>query len=188
MVNKNSEMTKWIFVFGIGLLTVLWIFKAEKKESFDKNKVFYLNDTAANFNGLINKFKHKIVYVDIWATWCRPCVNELRQESKRKEFEEFASRNGIIILYVCSDRDEKRWKPFIEENDITGYHIMMNNHIAQDMQTTFAQVQRRNGQPKRTLYIPRHILIDQNGSVADSSAAAQGKPALYAEIKKMMGK
>jgi len=188
MVNKNSEMTKWIFLFGIGLLTVLWIFKAEKKNSFDKNKVFYLTDTVANFNGLINKFKHKIVYVDIWATWCPPCVKELRQETKRKAFENFAAKNGIIVLYICGDRDEANWKPFIEENDIIGYHIMMNNHVAQDMQTTFALLRRRNRQLKRTLYIPRHILIDQNGSVADSSAAAQGKPALYAEIKKLIGK
>ncbi|WP_262886859.1 hypothetical protein [Mucilaginibacter humi] len=41
---------------------------------------------------------------------------------------------------------------------------------------------------KRSFYMPRHIIIDKNGAVADSSAAEQGNAKVYATLKKLLAK
>jgi hypothetical protein len=56
------------------------------------------------------------------------------------------------------------------------------------MHTTFSAVQNRNGVMKRSFYLPRHIIIDKNGAVADSTATPQGSPAVYATLKKLLSR
>ncbi len=155
---------------------------AQSKES----NIHYLTDTAVDFNGLISKFKGKVIYVDIWATWCSPCRHELQVRKDIEDFRDFASKNDIVILYICCDKDGKGWKPFITANKLAGYHILVNTHLDKDFHTTFSTVQKRNGVMKRSFYIPRHIIIDENGMVADSSVDSQGSASVYARLKKLL--
>jgi thiol-disulfide isomerase/thioredoxin len=148
--------------------------------------IHYLTDTAANFDGLVHQFKNKIVYVDMWATWCHPCRQELQQTKNVKAFEKFAAENDIVILYICCDNDGGKWKSFISANKLNGYHILINKHIEQDFHTTYGEWQKRKGGMKKSLYLPRHLIIDSNGAVTDSSAKHQGSPLVYAKLKRML--
>ncbi|MEN0056889.1 MAG: TlpA disulfide reductase family protein [Mucilaginibacter sp.] len=148
--------------------------------------IHYLTDTAANFDQLVHQFKNKIVYVDMWATWCHPCRQELQKTKNVKAFEKFATENNIVILYICCDDDDKKWKSFISANKLNGYHILINKHMEQDFHTTYGEWQNRKGSIKKSLYLPRHLIIDKNRSVADSSAREQGNPLVYAKLKKLL--
>jgi hypothetical protein len=158
-------------VLFICLLPILPVRAQTSKES----SIHYLTDTTVDFNGLISKFKGKVIYVDIWATW-----------RDVKAFSDFASKNDVVILYICCDKDGKSWKGFINKNQLAGYHILVNSHMEKDFHTTLSQVQMRNGAMKRSLYLPRHIIIDRNGVIADSSADRQGSASVYARLNKML--
>jgi thiol-disulfide isomerase/thioredoxin len=151
------------------------------------NKIHYITDTTLSFNGLINKFKNKIIYVDVWASWCGPCKQELQQRKSVKAFQVFAEKNGIVTIYICVDKDASKWKPFITKNNLLGYHILTNSNIYKDFHTDLSEVQNRNGIMKRSFYIPRHFIINKDGAVVYSMADSQGTPKVYAELKKLIG-
>lgn len=151
-----------------------------------KNNIQYITDTTVNFNGLINKFKGKIIYVDIWASWCSPCKHELQVVKDVKGFEDFARKNDVVILYICCDKNGNSWKSFITANKLSGYHTLVNPHINQDFHTTFSMVQKRQGKMKSSFYLPRHFIIDKNSIVVDSIAAHQGSASVYAKLNAML--
>lgn len=153
-----------------------------------KHRIIYIADAAVDFNTLLNTFKGKIVYVDIWATWCVPCRKELQLKKELKSFEEFTLKNNIIVLYICADKNGNSWKQFISANNLTGYHILVNRSINETLHTTFSTIQRRNGMMKKSFYIPRHLIIDQTGNVVDSAAERQGNSSVYLKINKLLAK
>jgi thiol-disulfide isomerase/thioredoxin len=169
-------------------LIVLCSSNFAKAQSWPTSKIIYLNDTSVNFNGLINQFKGKIIYVDIWASWCAPCRKELEMKKYINEFRDYAQKNHIIILYICCDKQGNIWKQFVNANKLVGYHMLVNKYIDQDFHTIFSTVQKRQGVIKRSFYIPRNMIIDQNGAVVDSSADRQGSPSLYPKISRILNK
>lgn len=56
-----------------------------------------LQDRPATFS----QFKGKVVFLNIWATWCGPCVEELPSLAA---LAPRAARDGIVVLPVSVDR------------------------------------------------------------------------------------
>lgn len=167
-------------------LTILLLVMLTTAQAQTKTGIHYITDTTVNFNALISKFKGKVIYVDAWATWCSPCRQELQKTKQVKDFASFAVKNDIVVLYICCDNNGNKWKQYIAAHNLTGYHFLLNKATQDDFHTTLSQVQNRSGVMKRSLYLPRHIIIDKNGSIADSSAAEQGNVKVYATLKKLI--
>jgi peroxiredoxin len=60
--------------------------------------------------------KGKVVLIDFWATWCRPCVMEL--PNVQKVYEKHHDK-GFEIIGVSLDQDQERLKSFIKEKSMT---------------------------------------------------------------------
>src|ERR1700761_7818859 len=125
------------------------------------NNIHYITNTTLNFNGLISKFKNKVIYIDMWASWWGPCRHELQKRKDVKAFQAFTEKNDIVTIYICLDKDGSKWKSFIKQNSLSGYHILTNSHLNTDFHTTFSQIQNRNGIMKRSFYIPRHFIVNK---------------------------
>lgn len=83
-----------------------------------------------NFDGLENYIKPQndtIYIVNFWATWCKPCIEELPYFEKINE--EYGSKNVKVIL-VSMDMSKQvlsRLIPFLEKNKIKSEVILLND-------------------------------------------------------------
>jgi thiol-disulfide isomerase/thioredoxin len=105
----------------------------------------------------LTDFKNKVVLVDIWATWCGPCVKEIPYLKKlEKEF------HGKDVVFLSVSVDEKKdlgkWKKFIADNQLGGVQL-----FAGGGSSLISRAYNIGG-------IPRFLLFDKNGKIIDVDA------------------
>jgi len=68
-------------------------------------------DFQWQFNDLQGKsfkladFKGKVIFLNLWATWCPPCVGEM--PSIQSLYERFKDNDKVAIILVSNDKQEK---------------------------------------------------------------------------------
>ena len=103
----------------------------------------------------LSDFVGSVVYVDVWATWCGPCVYEVPYLITLEE--EYSEKN-ITFLGVSVDTDSTEWSNFIDEKGMHGVHVNTGAWRTQ-MMDDYAI----NG-------IPRFMVFDKFGKVVDLNA------------------
>ena len=106
---------------------------------------------------LLDSFKNKPVFIDLWATWCTPCLEEFKYS---KTLYEYLTKNGIEIIYVSFDKekDDLLWRKRINANDLFGNHIRASKQL-QDSLTTLIW----GGIDAYSL--PNYLLFNKNGKL-----------------------
>ncbi|OGV97629.1 MAG: hypothetical protein A3I04_03600 [Nitrospinae bacterium RIFCSPLOWO2_02_FULL_39_110] len=76
--------------------------------------------TLPDLNGTnhsLSNYKGKVVFLNIWATWCKPCKDEM--PSMEKLYQKFKNRD-FVMLAVSVDKDGKKAvEPFMREYGLT---------------------------------------------------------------------
>ena len=78
--------------------------------------------TSDQFQGILDHHRGKVVMVNIWATWCKPCLDELPAlNDLQKNYRE----RGLRVLAVSADdpRKMKKIREYFKERapDLTSY-------------------------------------------------------------------
>ncbi len=116
-----------------------------------------INTPFADTSGrMINlgAFKGKVVFVDVWATWCGPCKGQLPYLKEIEE--EYANRSDIVFVGLSVDREKDlgKWKKFIGTEKLPGIQVI--DYSGKIFQRRY-----------QILAIPRFILIDRNGIISE---------------------
>ena len=80
----------------------------------------------ADLEKLLKKPKEGVVLINFWATWCRPCVEELPYFSKAAQ--EYADK-GVRMYFVSLDDVEileSRVKPFVKKKNLQGKVLLLD--------------------------------------------------------------
>jgi thiol-disulfide isomerase/thioredoxin len=78
---------------------------------------------GSKFN--LDEMGGRVVLIDFWATWCGPCNAEIPHMQKiAKEF----SGQPLVIISVSWDKDEDKWKDFIEKHQMTWVQYRDTDH------------------------------------------------------------
>lgn len=79
------------------------------------------DSTITSLEDAVKPFKGKVVYIDVWATWCGPCLKEFQYLPALKEQ---AHNMDVVYLYISIDRPEerKKWEKTIAYHQLKGYH------------------------------------------------------------------
>jgi thiol-disulfide isomerase/thioredoxin len=122
---------------------------------------FLPTDQFSNLNSLIEAFKGDVVLVDLWATWCKPCLEEFENS---KALHAYTKGKKISLLYVSIDKPEKKekWKEFIAKYNLIGSHILASEDLISDIWDQVGDV--------GTTGIPRYIIFDKNGDLIEKNA------------------
>ena len=108
---------------------------------------------------IIEPYKGKIIYVDVWGTWCGPCRGDMGYvKDVKKEME----NKDVIFLYFAYNSPEQDWKSFIKEFDLTGDNTVHYNLPDEQQQILNAYL-------KINSY-PTYLIIDKEGDIVDMDA------------------
>ncbi|WP_228454978.1 TlpA family protein disulfide reductase [Polaribacter haliotis] len=120
----------------------------------------------------LDSFKGKYVYIDVWATWCGPC---LQQIPFLKELEKEYTGKNIEFVSISTDEPrrsggtweaaEKKWRTMVKDRNLKGVQLWSGEDYS------FQQSYQITG-------IPRFILVDPNGNIVDANAPRPSQPSL----------
>jgi len=122
----------------------------------ENNLPFETDEGRELLNGIINKHKNMVLYIDFWGTFCGPCITDFKYASKLKEYYR---GKDVAFIYLCERGDEKRWNDIIKEFKVSGDHYLLNNRQYVGLSKMF-----------NLTYVPRYILIDKTGKIIDADA------------------
>jgi peroxiredoxin len=63
----------------------------------------------------LNSYRGQVVVVNLWATWCPPCVEET---PSLVQFAEKMKEHGVVVLGISVDEDPKALQDFVQQNHI----------------------------------------------------------------------
>lgn len=120
-----------------------------KLKSYEDNQTYSLKE-------IFDKHKRKAIYLDFWASWCGPCLIDIKNSG---EVKQFLQSQDITYIYISIKDKETAWRNTVKQNNIT-----TNQYLLLDSET-----------PNLISYykideIPRYILLNKRHEVIDSKA------------------
>lgn len=121
--------------------------------------------SAAGIPIHLDHFKGKYVLIDVWASWCVPCIKMLPYLHKLEQ--QYKDQN-ITFIAISIDADKTKWENKIKELKLEGHQLL-------DQQGEFAKKMNITG-------IPHYILYDPEGKLVSYKTALPDNP----ELKKLL--
>jgi len=127
---------------------------------------FILDDNFGNKVSL-HDFKGKVVYIDVWASWCGPCRAET--PAFKLLYENYKNDSRVVFISIASRDAFRDWKKALEEDKTEWIQLIDKDDVVWKAYTTYS--------------IPNFILIDKNGNILNFDAPM---PSSGIEIQKLI--
>lgn len=169
-------MKRVFLLFSLFLMSYVFAQKVPSvtKTSFSKEalaqKITDIDGKTTTISKILEKHKGKVLVIDLWASWCRDCLNAM---PKAKELEE--KNTKIDFVFLSLDRNFEAWKKGIEKHNMQtkenywfneGWENNFNNYI--DLN-----------------WIPRYLVINQKSEIAKYYAITPEDPEIQKTIDEL---
>ena len=150
--------------------------KAQEEHEAARNEVIGVGKTAPdivlnNTKGKetkLSSLRGKVVLIDFWASWCKPC--RMENPNVKRVYEKYHNK-GFEIFGVSLDRNQTAWEGAIKEDGLPWVHVS----DLQYWQSAAAQLYMVNS-------IPFTVLLDKEGKVLATNLRGEELDKKLAEI------
>ncbi|MBO9632336.1 MAG: TlpA family protein disulfide reductase [Chitinophagaceae bacterium] len=101
----------------------------------------------------LSDLRGKMVYIDVWATWCVPCVAEIPHLADLHQ--KFANDPRIEFISISVDSKPEPWVKKVKADKPEWKQFLAEGGLSSTLYRTYG-----------IEFIPRFMLIDKNGKIA----------------------
>lgn len=162
-------ITSLAISIGIVLQYQLSPLRAAYTQSDHKAQNLTFNLVSNDSLKSIADYKGKVVFLNFWATWCGPCMEEL---PALEELQQNYGKKGLVVITI-SDEKRSHLEKYFGENPWDFVHGYLNPKIwASGPYAKFERIR------------PVSFIIDRNGIIRKSFVGAH----TYNQLNKMVQK
>jgi thiol-disulfide isomerase/thioredoxin len=132
---------------------------------------FNLHDANGNPVTLKN-FRGRIAYIDVWATWCGPCIAEMPHLDTL--VAAYSGSTTMAFLKISIDVNENAWQKKLKSQP-----NVVNLRAAEGANSAFAKAYAIRD-------IPRYMIIDPNGKIVQVNAPPPSSPDIRKELDRLI--
>lgn len=126
-----------------------------------------------NINGKLvslDDLKGNLVYIDVWATWCGPCLAEVPH--LKELTSDYESKDiKVVSISIDPESDYNKWEKMVKEKELKGIQLFSDK----DWNSQFVKDYGIKG-------IPRFILLDKEGKIISANAPRPSSPRIRSLI------
>jgi thiol-disulfide isomerase/thioredoxin len=111
-----------------------------------------LTDEEGKEVKLKSLFKANYIFIDLWASWCKPCREQIPALLKLEK--EYAEKK-ITFVGISSDKKDSAWKKALKQENLHGVQL-------RDSDAKLLECLRVSSVPRFVLYSPEGKLINPN--------------------------
>jgi thiol-disulfide isomerase/thioredoxin len=114
----------------------------------------------------------KVVVLDFWATWCSPCIDEMKNDYPA--FMEKYDPEQIAVVFLAQSSPENIWRDQVSKLEFSAIHLQTNKEQTSVVSKLFG-----------ISGIPHHAIFDQRGKLVKAKTDGPGY-GLAGEVDKLL--
>ena len=150
---KNGEIAKILFRKNDQVNELVKL-----KQPVIVNDISKVSDKNT-LEAILSKYKNKVVLIDLWATWCDPCLKAMRQFRNTKG--EFFDKNVAFVYLTDGTSPRNLWDEKIK--GIGGEHYYLTGDQWEHIMTYFD-----------LKYIPSYLIFNKEGNLMNKFSGFPG--------------
>lgn len=134
---------------------------------------------VSSVDELLAPYRGKVVYLDIWGTWCGWCKVEMGHVPALKTSME---GKDVVFLYLSNDKDDAdtQWREYVQLHHITGQHVRMP-------QERISKIWEELLPGEKAQNYPTYFIFGRDGKVAVKKAKRPSDgEALYTQLAEQL--
>lgn len=127
-----------------------------------------LDGNQLMFQEVLDRYKGKVVLIDVWASWCPDCIEGMpKVEALQQQFPE------TVFIFLSYDKTPESWVEGIEKYNVKGEHYLI---LSKWKGGTFSESIELD-------WIPRYMVLDKTGNIALYKAILADDEKLISTLK-----
>ena len=185
--SRNKLILNKLFFCGtcllLSLLSCCLIGQTTTNEYAKLEVLDYPNSIAK----LLKKFNGRVVYIDLMASWCKPCIEELKEA---KKLESYFEENNIVNLFITIDMQQNVENAYqmVQNESLSGYFVSIppiNEFNPVSFRQDILDLFFKNENGTMSISLPRYAIVNKKGKFVEKNAT---RPSNSVVLKKQLEK